>query len=124
MIYENRFQPPISRRLFAGRLLRHFGWTQLLVAVSIVLGTTGYHWIGRVAWIDAFLNACMLLGGMGPVGDLTTNAGKIFAALFALYAGIVFLAVTVTMITPVLHRVIHKFHWEADHRDAPGGDAS
>ena len=83
---------------------------------SVAVGTTGYHWIGRVAWIDSFLNACMLLGGMGPIGDLTTNAGKIFASLFALYSGLVFLAATVMIFTPVIHRVIHRFHWDADHK--------
>jgi hypothetical protein len=124
MVYEHRGQPPIPRSQFAMRLLRHGGYTMALVAVSVIIGTGGYHWIGRTAWIDAFLNACMLLGGMGPIGDLTTNGGKIFASLFALYSGLVFLAATVLLMTPVLHRVIHKFHWDADHKSTPGGDAT
>jgi len=124
MIYEHRNQAPIPRHEFAMRLVRSGGYISGLIVVSVTIGTTGYHWIGQAPWIDAFLNACMLLGGMGPVGELTTNAGKIFASLFALYSGLVFLAASVIMITPVLHRVIHKFHWDAEHRDVPGGDAS
>ena len=124
MMYEPRNQPPLPPRDFALRLIRHGRYLAALIVVSVVIGTTGYHWVGQTAWIDAFLNACMLLGGMGPVGELTTNAGKIFAALFALYSGLVFLAATVLMVTPVLHRVIHKFHWDADHPDVPGGDAT
>jgi hypothetical protein len=124
MFYENRSQPPIPAHAFAVRLLRHGGYTTALVVISVAMGTTGYHWLGRTAWIDAFMNACMLLGGMGPVGELTTDAGKIFASLFALYSGLVFLAATVMIFTPVLHRVIHRFHWDADHRDVPGGDAT
>ena len=114
MIYENRRQKPISRRDFTWRLLRHGGYAAVLVVVSAVIGTAGYHWFGGLAWVDAFLNACMLLGGMGPIGELATNAGKIFAAFFALYSGLVFLAATVILLTPVLHRTFHKFHWDAD----------
>lgn len=67
-------------------------------------------------WIDAFLNACMLLGGMGPVGDLPNDASKLFASLFALYSGLVFLILAALLLTPVFHRVLHRFHWEAKQR--------
>ena len=113
-IYEHRGQPPLSRGQFARRIARHVGAAALLVAASIAAGTAGYHWLGEVAWIDAFLNACMLLGGMGPIGELRTNAGKLFASLFALYAGLVFLVCGAVLLTPILHRVLHKFHWDAD----------
>ena len=75
MIYEHRAEPPLSRRQFARRIVRHVGAAALLVAGSIAAGTAGYHWLGEVAWIDAFLNACMLLGGMGPIGELRTSSG-------------------------------------------------
>jgi len=88
-----------------------------LVLASLVLGMAGYHWIARLSWVDAFQNASMLLGGMGPVGQVATRAGKIFAGLFALYAGLVFLAVTALVMAPVFHYVLHRFHWEATHRD-------
>jgi hypothetical protein len=83
-----------------------------------MLGMGGYHWIARFSWIDAFLNTCMLLGGMGPVGDLPNNAAKLFAGFFALYSGLVFLAVTALLLTPVIHRVLHRFHWELGKGDA------
>jgi len=72
----------------------------------------GYHWIARLSWVDAFENASMLLGGMGPVGEISTDAGKIFSGLYALYAGVIFLAVTALMLAPVVHHVLHRFHWE------------
>jgi hypothetical protein len=115
MFYEHRSMPPISGRLFMARMIRHGGYAAVLVGISIVVGSAGYHWFAGAAWIDGFLNACMLLGGMGPVGDITPAAGKIFAAFFALYAGLVFLAVATLLTAPVFHRLIHKFHWDAEH---------
>ena len=88
-------------------------YANTLIAGSVVIGMIGYHWVAGFSWVDSFLNACMLLGGMGPVGDLTGNAAKIFAGVFALYAGLVFLVVTALVLTPVFHRVIHRFHWDA-----------
>ena len=114
-LYESHDEPPLGRRAFLRRMLRHGGIVAVLVGGSVLLGTAGYHWLGRVAWIDAFLNACMLLGGMGPVGDIPTPAGKIFAALFALYAGLVFIFSAGIFITPVVHRIIHRMHWESAH---------
>jgi len=72
----------------------------------------GYHWIAGFSWIDAFENSAMLLGGMGPVGNPRSDAAKLFAGIFALYAGLVFLAVEVLLLTPIFHRVLHRFHWE------------
>lgn len=114
-LYESRDQPPLTRRAFARRMLQHGLVVAVIVGGSVLLGTAGYHWLGRVAWIDAFLNACMLLGGMGPVGDLPTAAGKIFAALFALYAGLIFIISAGVIIAPVIHRLIHHMHWDAAH---------
>lgn len=116
-LYESHDQPPLSRRAFFHRMLRHGGVVGILVAGSVILGTVGYHWLGDAAWIDAFLNACMLLGGMGPVGEIPSAAGKIFAALFALYAGLVFLISATILVTPVIHRVVHRMHWDAAHAE-------
>ena len=113
-IFEHRGEHPISRRRFFMRLVRNGGVALGVVVVSLAAGTVGYHWLGKLAWIDAFLNASMILGGMGPVGDITTAAGKLFAALFALYAGVIFLVIAAIMLTPVFHRVLHRFHWEAE----------
>ena len=95
-------------------MARQGSYASLLIAGSVVVGMVGYHWIARFSWVDSFLNACMLLGGMGPVGDLTSDGAKIFAGLFALYSGLVFLIVAALLLTPVFHRVLHLFHWEAD----------
>jgi hypothetical protein len=115
-MYEHRSQPLISNREFVQRLTLH-GWYGLqLVVVSLVVGMVGYHWLAHHSWVDSFLDTSMLLGGMGPIGDLPNNAAKIFAGLFALYAGLVFLAVSILLLTPVFHRVLHAFHWEISAR--------
>lgn len=104
--------PPLTIRQLMRRILRQGGYAAVLVAGSVLLGMGGYHWIAGYAWIDAFLNACMLLGGMGPIGELRGDAAKLFAGLFALYSGLVFLVVTGLALTPVFHHVLHRFHWE------------
>jgi len=111
MIYEHRSQRPISNRHFINRLVHHGALAGLLVAVSAAVGTIGYHLFGY-QWVDAFLNASMLLGGMGPVGDFPSDGAKLFASVFALYSGLVFLVVASLMLAPVFHRVLHKFHAE------------
>jgi sterol desaturase/sphingolipid hydroxylase (fatty acid hydroxylase superfamily) len=117
-MYERRDQKPLSRRRFAMRMVRHAGAATLLVIGSLIVGMVGYHWFAEFSWIDAFVNASMLLGGMGPVGDLTTRSGKLFAGFFALYSGMVFLVLVATILTPVIHRVLHRFHWEMDQKRA------
>ena len=109
---------PPSRQKFIRRLREQAGYAAALVVGSIILGMAGYHWIAGRPWDDAFENTAMLLGGMGPVGpDITSRAGKIFAGVFALYAGIVFLVVTALVLTPVFHYVLHRFHWENTQRE-------
>jgi len=93
-------------------MLRHGGYGTALVAVSIAIGMLGYHFFDHLAWVDAFVDTSMLLGGMGPVNPLQGNVAKVFAGMFALYAGLVFLALTGIMLAPVLHRVLHAFHAE------------
>lgn len=115
-MYEHGAQPLLPRRLFAQRILAHLGTATVLVLVSLLLGMAGYHWLARETWIDAFVNSAMLLGGMGQVGDVTSTAGKLFAGWFALYAGLVLIASFVILVTPVLHRVIHRIHLEGKSR--------
>ena len=81
---------------------------------SLILGMVGYEHFEQLPWRDAFLNAAMLLGGMGPVDAPRTDGGKVFAGLYALYAGLVFLVTVALVLTPIVHRVLHKFHWEQD----------
>jgi hypothetical protein len=113
-MYEHRSQPLLSNPHFLRRLGRHVLWASVVVIISLVIGTLGYHGLGKQNWEDAFLNAAMLLGGMGQIGELTTHAGKLFAALFALYAGLVLIAVTTLLLAPVLHRILHTIHLEED----------
>ena len=81
---------------------------------SLMLGIAGYVYFEQLPWRDAFLNTAMLLGGMGPVDPPRTDGGKLFAGLYALYAGLIFLVAVGLVFAPVVHRVMHKFHWEKD----------
>jgi hypothetical protein len=110
MMYESRSEPLLPRAVFLRRLRRHGAWAFGIFACSLAVGMAGFHWFCGQAWIDAFLNAAMLLGGMGPVGTFEGNGGKIFAGLYALYAGVVFLAGSVLVIAPILHRLLHRWH--------------
>ena len=109
-MYEHRTEPLLTRAQFARRLLRHGGVAALLVGLSLAVGTVGYHITAGLAWLDALLNAVMILTGMGPVALLQSPAAKLFAMAFALYAGVVFLAVTGIMLAPVAHRILHWLH--------------
>jgi hypothetical protein len=112
MVYEGKHQRPVSRREFAQRLARHVAAAFALLAVSLGGGMFGYMALEGLSPVDAFLNAAMLLGGMGPVDAPRTTAGKVFAGCYALYAGLVFLISAALVFTPVLHRVLHHFHWD------------
>jgi hypothetical protein len=118
LTFERRGERPLSARQFRLRLYRHAVYSALLIGISLLIGTGGYHWLAHQRWIDAFLNAAMLLGGMGPVGSIDATAGKLFAALFALYAGLVFLVVGGLLIAPVFHRILHRFHFESTEGNA------
>ena len=117
-MYEPRHIPPIPTSRFTLRLLSHATLAMALIALSLLAGMLGYRYYEHMTWIDAFVNAAMLLGGMGPIKttDLS-EAGKLFAGLYALYAGLAFIAVMAIMLTPIVHRVLHRFHWSED-RDA------
>lgn len=108
--YERRGQPMLSRQAFLRRMAQHGGIAGIVVTVSMVIGTAGFHYLAGQSGIDAFLNSAMLLGGMGPVGDIQSTEGKLFASFFALFAGLVFIAVLAILSAPVLHRLIHRFH--------------
>jgi hypothetical protein len=99
-------------------MMGHFLVGLGVIGASLLLGMTGYVVLENLSWMDAFLNAAMLLGGMGPVHIPQTEGGKLFAGLYALYAGLVLIVVAALLITPVIHRVLHRLHWEdASHDD-------
>jgi hypothetical protein len=95
-------------------VLLHAAAALALMLVSLMLGMAGYQYFEQLPWRDAFLNAAMLMGGMGPVDAPRTDGGKLFAGLYALYAGLILLVAAVLVVTPVVHRVMHRFHWEKD----------
>jgi hypothetical protein len=114
---ENRRKPLLSRRLFIRRQSKYALFSLTILLFSIGIGTVGYHIFGELPWIDAFLNASMILTGMGPVDHLDTNAGKIFSALYALFSGISFLTFVAVLFTPAYHRFLHKFHLTLGDKD-------
>jgi hypothetical protein len=111
-MYETRTQKPLPRPRFAQRMLKHFAVALALMLFSVGIGMAGYGGFEHLAPLDAFLNTAMLLGGMGPVNPPVTDAGKLFAGLFALYAGLVFIVTAALLFTPLLHRLMHHFHWD------------
>jgi hypothetical protein len=111
-VYETRKQKPLTRGRFLRRLLAHAGAALGLIGLSLLLGMWGYMAFEHLPAIDAFLNCAMLLGGMGPVDAPASEAGKIFAGMFALYAGLVFIVSAALLVTPVIHRFLHRFHWD------------
>jgi hypothetical protein len=115
-MYEPRHQPLATRRHFARRLVLHGGAAMLLLTLSLGIGMLGYHLFEQLPWIDSFLNAAMLLGGMGPVNAPQSAPGKLFAGLYALYAGLVFLIVVGLVFAPIVHRLMHRFHIDEDSK--------
>lgn len=121
-MYEHRRERLLPFGHFVQRVVGHALWAAGLIAGSLFAGMLGYRALERMSWLDAFLNASMILGGMGPVATLATDGGKLFAGLYALYAGGVFLVVTGLLLAPVLHRVLHRFHLGED--DSGGESAA
>ncbi|MEJ0086798.1 MAG: hypothetical protein WDO72_14020 [Pseudomonadota bacterium] len=111
-MYETRTQKPLARPRFVRRMLVHTAIATGLIVVSIGIGMLGYFRFEHMAPLDGFLNTAMLLGGMGPVNPPLTDAGKLFAGFFALYAGLVFIVSAALLFTPLLHRLMHRFHWD------------
>jgi len=118
MRYEHRSEPLLPVRRFVARMMVHFSAGLLVIAASLGLGVLGYHHFERLPWLDALLNASMILGGMGPVDPVRTAGGKAFASGYALFSGVIFLVVVGVMLAPAAHRMLHRLHLEGG---APAG---
>ena len=117
-MFEHRTEPLLPRMLFYRRLARYFAMASAIVVTGLGLGILGYHYLGGLRWIDAIVNAAMILGGMGPVNNLDTNVAKLFAAGYALFSGILFLVIMGVLFAPIVHRLLHAFHLELDQDGA------
>lgn len=113
-MFEHRQQPLLTAREFLRRQLFFLLVALGIIAGSLILGILGYHFFEGLTWIDSLVNAAMLLGGMGPVNELHTTAGKLFASFYALYSGIIFLVSVGVILAPLYHRFLHRFHLELD----------
>ena len=114
-MFEHRQEALLPRAVFFRRLLKYAAVSFGLALVSLILGILGYRYFEGMPWIDAFVNAAMLLGGMGPVGELHTQAGKLFAGIYALYCGLVVIISMSILIAPIFHRFLHIFHLEVSN---------
>ncbi len=113
--FERRHEPLASPHVFRRRLVHSAGVMLALIAFSLAIGMLGYHHFAHLAsWVDCLYNAAMILGGMGPVAEMPDDTAKIFASVYALYSGVVLLASVGVLISPVLHRILHRFHIETD----------
>ena len=116
-MFEHHKQTLLPRREF----IRRLGWSvtagALLIVFSLSIGMVGYHVLAGLPWIDAFLDAAMILSGMGPLTALHNDAAKLFSGCYAIYCGIALIGTTGVILAPVIHRALHKFHLEDDSRD-------
>ena len=120
----HRTKPLPPRKVFVVRMLRSLALALGILGVSLALGVFGYHVCAGLSWLDALLNASMILTGMGPVNELHTTSGKLFASFYALFSGVVFITSVAVMLAPMVHRFLHKFHFELesledDQREQP-----
>ena len=109
-MYERRADELAPRSIFIKRMIASLLVALALMVVALALGIAGYHFLAGFDWIDSLLEASMILGGMGPIRELPNDASKVFASTYALFSGVIFIALMGIMLSPVVHRVMHKFH--------------
>ena len=113
-MFEHHKQPLLPRSAFLRRFGSYLGIALIIVLVSLIMGIIGYHIFDGLPWIDSIVNAAMILGGMGPVSELTNDGAKIFASVYAIFSGVVFLLAFAVILAPVVHRFLHRFHIDMD----------
>lgn len=116
MKLEHRRQNVIPFTAFLLRLTRYGFFALMLIIISVLIGTVGYHLLGKISWLDSFYMACMILTGMGPVTDMETSGAKLFSSFYALYSGVAFLSITAIFFAPIIHRILHILHVEPDEK--------
>lgn len=109
-MYEHRRQPILPRPRFMKRVLLHVSMALFTVVIALAIGTIGYHTLGKLRWVDAILNASMILGGMGPIDSLPDTPAKLFAAAYALFSGLLFIGILGVVLAPFAHRLLHSLH--------------
>ena len=109
-MYEHKKEPLASNSVFYIRLFKHGCIAGMLIAISLLMGMVGYHYFGHISWIDAFVDAAMILSGMGQVSTLANSSVKLFAGLYAIYSGLLFISIIAIILIPIWHRILHKFH--------------
>jgi hypothetical protein len=113
-MFEHRTDPLLPRHHFLNRVLVYSALASLVVGAALGLGVAGYHYLGGLPWIDALVNASMILGGMGPVDPISSHAGKLFASFYALFSGLLFIGAASLVLAPFVHRIMHKLHLDED----------
>ncbi|WP_031437963.1 hypothetical protein [Methylobacter tundripaludum] len=113
-MFERRYEKLAPISVFVRRMAASVAMAGILIAVALSIGVIGYHWIAGFDWVDSLLEASMILGGMGPVNSLATTGAKMFASGYALFSGLVFIAIMGIVLAPVTHRMLHKFHIDED----------
>ena len=108
--FERRHERLAPVAVFIKRLAASIGMAVLLIAFVLFVGIAGYHWLAGLDWVDSLLEASMILGGMGPINQLPTSAAKVFASMYALFSGLLFIGIMGIVLAPVVHRMLHKFH--------------
>ena len=111
-MFERKHETVASPVVFAKRMVGAVGLSLGLILPALFIGIAGYHWIDKLDWVDSLLEASMILGGMGPVNPLRNDVAKIFASGYALFSGLVLIGVMGIILTPITHRLLHKFHLE------------
>jgi hypothetical protein len=114
LTYERRQDQLAPRSVFIKRVIASLLVALCLIVIALATGIVGYHLLAGLGWIDSLLEASMILGGMGPVHELRDDASKVFASIYALFSGVVFIALMGIMLSPVAHRIMHKFHVDED----------
>jgi hypothetical protein len=113
-MFEHRTEPLLPGHRFFWRVVGFLALSAVAIGVALGLGVLGYHYFAGLPWIDALVNASMILGGMGPVDPITTHAGKLFASAYALFSGLLFIGAASLVLAPFVHRIMHTIHLEDD----------